>query len=168
MGNIEASVLARLKNKSKEQGIPLQHLLNLFCQEEFIRRLSASNYKEKLILKGGFLLYAISGFTTRPTVDADFLFKNYPNELDAVEKLVKEVIYLPSKNDFIQFEVRRLETIREVKDYHGIRVNLIGFIGRVRVPFSIDFGVGDIVIPSPVERTLPARLSEFEEPKILT
>ena len=37
MGNIEASVLARLKNKSKEQGISLQQLLNLFCQEEFIR-----------------------------------------------------------------------------------------------------------------------------------
>lgn len=59
MGNIAASVLARLKNKSKEQGIPLQQLLNLFCQEEFIRRLSGSNYKENLILKGGFLLYSM-------------------------------------------------------------------------------------------------------------
>ncbi|GAQ25695.1 hypothetical protein TSYNT_8232 [Tepidanaerobacter syntrophicus] len=45
MGNIAASVLARLKNQPKEQGIPLQQLLNLFCQEEFIRRLSGSNYK---------------------------------------------------------------------------------------------------------------------------
>ena len=39
MGNIEASILARLKNKSKEQNIPLQQLLNLFCQEEFLRLL---------------------------------------------------------------------------------------------------------------------------------
>lgn len=168
MGNIEASVLARLKNKSKEKGIPLQQLLNLFCQEEFIRRLSMSNYKEKLILKGGFLLYSISGFTTRPTVDADYLLKNYPNDLDSIESLVKEVISTPSKNNFIQFEIRRLETISEIKKYHGIRVNLIGFIGRVRIPFSIDFGVGDIIIPSPVERTLPVLLPEFEEPKILT
>ncbi|HZK18112.1 MAG TPA: nucleotidyl transferase AbiEii/AbiGii toxin family protein, partial [Clostridia bacterium] len=45
---------------------------------------------------------------------------------------------------------------------------LIGFIGRVRVPFSIDFGVGDVIIPSPVERTLPALLTDFEKPKILT
>lgn len=168
IGDIEASVLARLKNKSKEKGIPLQQLLNLFCQEEFIRRLSMSNYKEKLILKGGFLLYSISGFTTRPTVDADYLLKNYPNDLDSIESLVKEVISTPSKNNFIQFEIRRLETISEIKKYHGIRVNLIGFIGRVRIPFSIDFGVGDIIIPSPVERTLPVLLPEFEEPKILT
>jgi mannitol/fructose-specific phosphotransferase system IIA component (Ntr-type) len=59
MGNIEASILARLKNKSKEQNIPLQQLLNLFCQEEFLRRLSVSNYKENLILKDGFLLYIL-------------------------------------------------------------------------------------------------------------
>lgn len=48
MGNIEASFIARLKNKSKEQGIPLQQLINLFCQEEFIRRLSESDCKEKV------------------------------------------------------------------------------------------------------------------------
>ena len=168
MGNIEASVLARLKNKSKERKIPLQQLLNLFCQEEFIRRLSISNYKDKLILKGGYLLYSISGFTTRPTVDADYLLKNYPNNLDEVEKLVKEVISLPVKNDFVKFEVRQLETISEIRKYPGIRVNLTGFIGRVRIPFRIDFGVGDIIIPSPVERTLPALLADFERPSILT
>lgn len=168
IGNIAASVLARLKNKSKEQGIPLQQLLNLFCQEEFIRRLSRSNYKENLILKGGFLLYSISGFTTRPTVDADYLLKNYSNDLDTVEKLVREVISSPSKNDFVEFEIRNLEAISEIKDYHGIRVNLIGYVGRTRTPFSIDFGVGDAIVPSPVERTLPVILPEFEKPKVLT
>ncbi len=65
MGNIEASIIARLKNKSKKQGIPLQQLLNLFCQEEFIRRLSVSAFKDKVILKGGYLLYSISGFSSR-------------------------------------------------------------------------------------------------------
>ena len=40
MEDVVASILAQLKNKAEEQGIPLQQLLNLFCQEEFIRRLS--------------------------------------------------------------------------------------------------------------------------------
>ena len=57
MKDVSASVLARLKDKAKKQGLPLQQLLNLFCQEEFIRRLSDSSYKENLILKGGYLLY---------------------------------------------------------------------------------------------------------------
>jgi predicted nucleotidyltransferase component of viral defense system len=168
MGNMAASILARLKNKSKEQDIPLQQLLNLFCQEEFIRRLSRSSYKENLILKGGFLLYSISGFTARPTVDVDYLLKNYSNDMGSIEKLVREIISLPNKNDFIEFDIRGLEVISETKEYHGIRVNLIGIIGRTRTPFGIDFGVGDIIVPSPVERTLPVLLPGFEKPEVLT
>ena len=72
-----------------------------------------SSYRENLILKGGYLLYSISGFTTRPTVDADYLLKNYSNDLDAIEKLVKEIISQPSKNDFIEFQIRGLEEISE-------------------------------------------------------
>lgn len=168
MENIAASVLARLKNKAKAQVIPLQQLLNLFCQEEFIRRLSESDYRENLILKGGYLLYSISGFTTRPTMDADYLLKNYSNDLDAIENLVKKIISQPGKNDFIEFKIRDLEEISEAKEYHGIRVNLIGIIGKTKTPFSIDFGVGDIIVPSPVERMLPVLLPEFKEPEVLT
>ncbi len=168
MVDMATSILAKLKNKAKSEGIPLQQLLNLFCQEEFIRRLSELKYKENLILKGGFLLYSISGFTTRPTVDADYLLKNYANDLDAIEKLVEEIISLPSKNDFIKFEIRGLELISEIREYHCIRVNLIGIIGRTITPFNIDFGVGDIIVPSPVERILPVLIPEFEKPKVLT
>ena len=163
-----ASVLARLKTKSKEKGIPLQQLLNLFCQEEFIRRLSQSKYRKNLILKGGYLLYSISEFTARPTVDADYLLKDYANKAGGIEKLVREVISLPAKNYYINFVVRNSEVISENKDYQGIRVNLTGFIGNTRTPFSIDFGVGDVIVPSPVERTLPAILPGFENAKVLT
>ncbi|HZX20870.1 MAG TPA: nucleotidyl transferase AbiEii/AbiGii toxin family protein, partial [Clostridia bacterium] len=168
MVDMAVSILAKLKNKAKDKGIPLQQLLNLFCQEEFIRRLSESKYKENLILKGGFLLYSISGFTTRPTVDADYLLKNYSNDLNAIKRLVEEIISLPSKNDFIKFKIKGLELISEIRKYHGIRVNLIGIIGRTKTPFNIDFRVGDIIVPSPVERILPVLLSEFEKPKVLT
>ncbi|AFK85633.1 MULTISPECIES: nucleotidyl transferase AbiEii/AbiGii toxin family protein [Thermoanaerobacterium] len=168
MADIAASILAKLKSKSKEKGIQLQQLLNLFCQEEFIRRLSQSKYKDNLILKGGFLLYTISEFTTRPTVDADYLLKNYSNDIHSVEMLVREIISAPSQNDFIRFEIRGLEVISEIKEYHGIRVNLMGLIGNTKTPFSIDFGVGDIIIPSVVERKLPVLLPGFEKPEVLT
>ena len=168
MVDMAVSVLAKLKNKVRRQGVPLQQLLNLFCQEEFIRRLSESYYKDNLILKGGFLLYSISGFTARATVDADYLLKNYSNDLDSIEKLVNEIISLPNKNDFVRFEIRGMEIINEIKKYHGIRVNLTGIIGRTKTPFNINFGVGDIIVPSPVERTLPVLLPEFKKPVVLT
>jgi len=168
MPDIVASVLAKLRKKAVGQGIQFQQLLNLFCQEEFIRRLTLSKYREKLILKGGFLLYLISEFTTRPTKDADYLLKDYSNDFHSIELLVNEIIGNSTGNEFIRFQVKSLEKIAEAKEYHGIRVNLMGLISNTKTSFSIDFGVGDIIVPSSIQRTLPTLLSDFEKPQILT
>lgn len=168
MKNKSESILARLKSESRKKCISLQQLLNLFCQEEFIRRLALSNYKKNLILKGGYFLYAISEFTSRPTIDADYLLKNYSNDISTIEKLIIEVLAVKTKNNFIELQIKNLEVISELKEYSGVRVNLIGIIGRTRTPFSIDFGVGDIIVPPPIERALPVLLPDFEQPKIFT
>ena len=123
MVDISASVLAKLKMRSKEQKIQLQQLLDLFCQEEFVRKLSYSIYRDKLILKGGFLLYTISKFTTRPTMDADYLLKNYSNDIDSIKLLIDEIINTPTGNDFISLKVRNIENISEVKEYQLFSYN---------------------------------------------
>lgn len=68
----------------------------------------------------------------------------------------------------MKIAIRGIEKISEVKEYHGIRINLEGLIGNTRTPFSVDFGVGDIVVPSAVARTIPVILDDFEKPIILT
>lgn len=168
MATTSTSVLARLKNRAKADGIAFQQLLNLFFQEEFLRRLAQSPYREKLILKGGFLLYSISEFTTRPTVDSDYLLKNHSNESDSIESLVHAILDVKSHNEFVAIELRNVEAINEMKEYHGIRVNLIGYMGKTRTPFSIDFGIGDTIVPSPRAITLPVLLDGFERPCVLT
>lgn len=82
MTDIAASVLARLKNKSTESGRSYQLCLQLFCQEEFLRRLEKSNYAENLVLKGGLFLYSLTDFDSRVTVDIDFLLRQIPTQLD--------------------------------------------------------------------------------------
>ena len=57
MADVAASVLARLKNKAAKSGRSYQLCLQLFCQEEFLRRLEKSKYAENLVLKGGLFLY---------------------------------------------------------------------------------------------------------------
>ena len=54
MADIAASVLERLKNKAAESGRSYQLCLQLFCQEEFLRRLEKSKYADNLVLKGGY------------------------------------------------------------------------------------------------------------------
>lgn len=144
-------------------------MLNLFCQEEFIRRLAESGYYENVILKGGYLIYLISGFTTRVTKDADYLLKNFSNDIETVKKLVTKIISTNSdNNEFINLQIKTLEIINETKEYHGVRVNFIGLIGKTKTPFSIDFGIGDIIVPCPIKRILPSLLPDFIQPQILT
>ena len=50
MADMAASVLAKLKNKAKSSGISYQQCLQLFFQEEFLRRLAYSKYTENFVL----------------------------------------------------------------------------------------------------------------------
>ena len=84
--NMAASVLARLKNQSKEEGIPFQMVLQLFAQEEFLRKLSLSKYADNLILKGGMFIYTLTEFDSRLTRDIDFLVNFEGTILDEAVK----------------------------------------------------------------------------------
>lgn len=42
MADVAASVLAKLKNKAKASGVSYQQCLQLFFQEEFLRKLASS------------------------------------------------------------------------------------------------------------------------------
>lgn len=82
MKDMAASVLTRLKNQAKEFGFSYQVCLQLFCQEEFLRRLSLSPYSEDFILKGGLFIYMLTNFQSRATQDIDFLMRRLNNDVD--------------------------------------------------------------------------------------
>ena len=135
-----ASVLTRLKKQAKETGINYQTCLQLFAQEEFLRKLEMSRYAENLVLKGGMFLYTISNYEGRPTMDIDF----------------------------ITMEVLGTREITPEKKYPGIGINLMAHIKNVRIPFSVDIGVDDVIVPGAVKRTVTTRLEGFKEPNIYT
>lgn len=163
-----SSVIARLKNKAKETGKPFQLHLQLFCQEEFLRRLAISRYAENLVLKGGLFIYALTNFESRATVDIDFLLRQFPRTIEDVERMVNEIIAVDSGNDFITFTTRGFETISPQRKYAGVSFQLVGQIKNTRTPFDVDFGVGDIIVPTSHKRTIPLQLEGFDVPEVLT
>ena len=90
MADIAASVLARLKNKAKESGRSYQLCIQLFCQEEFLRRLEKSEYAENLVLKGGLFIYSLTDFDSRVTVDVDFLLRKIPNTPEQLKEILEK------------------------------------------------------------------------------
>ena len=163
-----ASVIARLKNKAKETGKPFQLHLQLFCQEEFLRRLAASRYAENLVLKGGLFIYTLTNFESRATVDIDFLLRQFPGTVDDIKRMVDEIIATDSGNDFITFTSRGFETISPQRKYTGVSFQLVGQIKNTRTPFDVDFGVGDVIVPNSHRRAIPVQLDGFDVPEVLT
>ena len=99
MADMAASVLARLKNKAAATGRSHQLCMQLFCQEEFLRKLSMSKYADNLVLKGGLFIYTLTNFESRATVDIDFLMRQLPNSVEEIENIIaKWNIY---KFDFV-------------------------------------------------------------------
>ena len=168
MADIAASVLARLKNKAKESGRSYQLCLQLFCQEEFLRRLEKSQYAENLVLKGGLFIYSVTDFDSRVTVDVDFLLRKVPNTPEQLQTVIETIISTPAGNDFVTFEIKDIAPIAVAKKYAGIGVSLVSRIKNTKTPFNIDFGVGDVIVPKQEKRKIPTQLEDFTAPTVNT
>jgi len=166
--DMAASILTRLKTQAKETGLTYQMCLQLFCQEEFLRKIEASRYSENFILKGGMFLYTITEFAGRPTRDIDFMIRWISNDMENMNQIMEEICTANTGNDFIRIEVLASENITEEKEYHGVKTKFRAYIKNVKIPFSIDVGVDDVIVPGAVKRTVSTRLDGFHPPTIYT
>ena len=168
MADMAASVLARLKNNAAASGRSLQLCLQLFCQEEFLRRLEKSRYADHFVLKGGLFVYSVTNFDSRVTVDVDFLLRKLPNTPEQIKTVLEEIIAVSTGNDFVTFEIKDVAPIAVTKKYAGIGATVLARIKNTKTPFSIDFGVGDVIVPGYERRKLPTQLDDFEAPTVNT
>ena len=168
MGDIAASVLAKLKNKAKASGVSYQQCLQLFFQEEFLRRLAGSGYADHFVLKGGLFIYTLTNFESRATVDVDFLMRGLNNDLKRMDEIIAEILAVRTGNDFVTFKAGPMEQIAVQRKYHGVSTQITGYIKNVRVPFNVDIGVGDVIVPDAERRKIQTQLVGYEQPEILT
>ena len=81
---------------------------------------------------------------------------------------MEDIIDVPTGNDFVTFEIKDVAPIAVAKKYAGIGASIIARIKNTRTPFSIDFGVGDVIVPKQEKRQIPTQLPEFESPTVNT
>lgn len=163
-----ASILARLKNKAKASDISFQLCLQLFFQEEFLRKLSMSKYVDNFILKGGLFIYTLTNFESRSTIDIDFLLRQLPSSIEDVKGVIEEIIKIDTGNNFIEMSSGSFEEISPQRKYKGISMQIIGKIKNVKVPFNVDIGVGDIIYPKSLKQKINTQLIGYKSPEIRT
>ena len=124
MADRAASVLTKLKNKAKESGRTYQLCLQLFCQEEFLRRLEKSKYANNFVLKGGLFIYTLTEFESRATMDIDFLLQRLPNTPEQLQPIIEEIISADTNgsNNIIGI-FYRFNRIRSQRKFHFFAKN---------------------------------------------
>ena len=133
-----------------------------------MRRLAASPYAENFVLKGGLFIYTLTNFESRATVDVDFLMRGLNNDLGRMDAILAEILAVETWNDFVTFRAEKAEPIALQRKYHGVSTQITGFIKNVRVPFNVDIGVGDVIIPGAERRPIQTQLEGYTQPTVLT
>jgi predicted nucleotidyltransferase component of viral defense system len=148
-----------LRARARRERRPTDELLVLYVLERFLYRLSVSDYRSRLVLKGGMLLAAFD--ERRPTADVDLLATAIANDVEVISSVVREVLAV-EVDDGVVFEPDdlRAQVIRDVDPYTGVRITVPARIDRARHPLRIDINVGDPVTPAPVQVSYPALLDE--------
>jgi hypothetical protein len=161
-----ASIHARLKNLSDARGGDFNRILERYAIERWLYRLSRSEARERLFLKGAMLFDLWFEAPHRPTRDADFLGHG-PDDIPTLETLVREVCAIAC-DDGLSFDMDSLavETIREEARYGGLRARLTAKLGNARIPMQLDVGFGDAVTPAADEVEYPVLLNGLPAPKL--
>lgn len=148
-----------LQARARSEGRPTDELLVLYVLERFLYRLSISEHRDRLVLKGGMLLAAFDD--RRPTGDVDLLARSIANGVETISDVVRQVLAVPV-DDGVTFEAEalRAEVIRDSELYSGVRIVVPAGIDRARHPLRIDINVGDPITPGSVEVDFPALLDE--------
>ena len=164
--NMDVSIKARLKNIAKEHEKTFNLILQLYMQERLLYRLSISEYKDNFILKGGLLLFSMSGFTGRPTRDIDFLAYQISNNMENIKEAFRKICMV-EYNDGIVFNSNSVsvEEIKKEAEHGGIRVKLTGYLGKAKEMLWVDIGFNDIVVPEIITANYPVLL-DMDYPKI--
>lgn len=166
--NLAASVKARLQNEAARRGDDFNLLLLRYGIERLLFRLSQSAYADRFLLKGAMLFIIWDARTHRPTRDLDLLGFG-PSEKEELRKVFQEIAVEPVVDDGLAFDPEsvRADDIRDDNAYGGVRLRIIGRLGKAEVPVQVDVGVGDVVTPAPETATFPALL-EFPAPRVRT
>lgn len=158
--DVAASIHARLLALANQRGEDFNRLLERFVFERFLFRLSISDLRDQMVVKGALLFLAWPGATDRTTRDLDFLSLGHSGQRDVADEIGRICETPVPHDDGVVFDPGSITTeeIRPQASYGGIRVKLMARLGKARIPTQIDLGFGDVVVPEPVDLSFPVLL----------
>ncbi len=156
--NIAASVRQKLRNLARERNEDFDYILRQYVMQRLLYRLGVSEYVEQFLLKGALLFWVWNRHFHRPTRDIDLLTYT-DNDVDHLLAVFRQIINIES-GDGLVFDADTLNgiEIKEDADYSGVRITGFATMENARIPFQIDIGYGDVIVPEAEATQIPVFL----------
>ena len=113
---------ALVRNLAKEKNVGAEIILRNYMLERLLEHIALSEYKEKLILKGGMLIAAMVGLDARTTMGLDATVRGQSLTETQIIELFRNILSV-SIDDDVTFTFKKIEEIREEAEYPGYRVS---------------------------------------------
>ena len=139
------SFKAKIKNISKDKGIPAQQVQQHYLIEQVLKLISTSSYRDSFIVKGGYLIGQMIGLDKRTTMDLDVTLKGTEMSKENLIHIFEEI--LCSKTDGFSFSVDKLKPIRQDDEYGGFSLKLNATFDTLKEVVFIDITTGDKITP---------------------
>lgn len=153
------SVRMRLLEIAKKSERRFDAVVSQYIQERFLYRLSISEYKKNLILKGALLLLVNDITKFRPTKDIDFLGCRIINTQESLIDIIGKIISCQCDDGLTFFPGSiECEIIKEGADYEGKRIRMEVQLDSMRNILQLDIGFGDKTLKGAVEIDFPTLL----------
>jgi predicted nucleotidyltransferase component of viral defense system len=151
-----------ISKKAKGDSTLSGQLYQMFFFERILERLSKSQYKHNIILKGGLLLSSIIGDDERTTKDMDATLKSMTLEKENIHSIFTEILSINLEDD-VSFEIIDIKDIREEDEYGGFKVNIMATMDNLKIHLAVEITTGDKITPREIEYNYN---SIFENKKI--
>lgn len=149
--DVGKSIRTKLLNIATKEKQEYMKILGRYFHERLLYRISKSQYKINLLLKGSTLLYAHYLFSSRPTIDVDLLGDRISSDSEHMLNVFKEILVIECAEDGVVFDIETIavKPIAIEKEYPGINLTVRAHLDTIDYPVSLDIGFGDIVTPKP-------------------
>lgn len=154
---------ARIKARAKEANVSPQLMMQDYMLERLLERLSRSQWRDMVVLKGGMLISSLIGVESRVTKDLDTTIRGFTLTHESAERAFSEICVI-DVDDGVTFEYVRTEDIRDTDEYPGIRVFLKANYAPMSVSLSVDVTTGDAITPDAIEYEYPLSFDDHSIP----
>ena len=128
--------------KNISSGMTRREAENYVCQEVVLSKISKSKYLEKVLIKGGVVMFNYTHNIRRTTNDLDFDFVRYDISNESLYSFINDL------NLFEQSFLISIVSIEELHqdDYHGKRLWVTISDQKTKLKFKMDIGVHTLMM----------------------